>query len=211
MMVRPISDYLSDFGLCSRENPTPSPCFTTADSEDEIDASAEAQEAVIQAARAEAFAEGRASAHAEFVALIQQEKRQSELRLAAARERWIEQESDKLATDLRNAICALEMNITKTFARIISPFILESLSRQMVDVLGDSIGVLLGGKEQPIIKVRGPQDLLARLHEKERTRAMEYIPSESVDVQITCCDTVIETQVATWADRIEALWREGDG
>jgi hypothetical protein len=212
MMARSVADYLIHFESCGSAKPAFEACQFTADLGPETKVPSDDPAVAVEAARAEGFAEGFAAAQDDYAAGIEQERLAFEARIAAERERWTQQESVKIAENLKEAICAAESRIAGSVVRVLRPFIIESLRGKMVDLLSESISVLLGGKE-PLIKISGPHDLLAALREKQPAmcRTIEFISSDSIDVQMVAGETMIETQIAAWVARIESLWRLSDG
>jgi hypothetical protein len=213
MMLRPVADYLVHFGSLVR--------FEAADGEKAQDEAeletaclnlpdevpAEDRLVAIHAARDEGFAQGLSEARDEYEARLVQERQTFGEQLSAERERWLREESERLSKKIEAAFSEVESNIANSVARVLQPFIVDSLRGKMIDLLTENIGVLLGGKERPVIEIRGPKDLLAALHEKlpSLSSTIEYFPNDAVDVEIVAGQTKIETQIGAWIARIGSL------
>jgi hypothetical protein len=184
--ARPVAHYLVEFG------PPP-----LAEAIDEIDHGAAcvdfpdepvAEDPVdlLQAARDEGVAEGYATARSECDVQLLQERQAFEARLAAERDKWTRQESEKLGGAVKAAFAEIESNIAGSVERVLTPFVVEALRRKMIDLLAENVAILLGGRERPIVEIRGPEDLLAMLREKLAafSCAINYSPEDSIDVRI---------------------------
>lgn len=131
-------------------------------------------------------------------------------RLATARSEWTETEADRLATSMGDAFAALEARISDVLARILIPFVSGAMRDRALDEAKQAIGGLLSqplpaGSTPPVITVRGPQDLLAAL--KERLGAPEgvvFCAAPGAEIEASCADTLIETRLGAWADRLTA-------
>lgn len=207
MTARPVAEYLADF--CPQplaetlsEIRHGDPCLDVTDAPAEDDPLT-----LIQKARDEALTEGYAAAHAEYEARLLQDNLAFEARLAAERERWTHQESERLSEDIKAAIAVAQSNIAGSVERILTPFVAGALRHRMADLLAENIGVLLGGKEQSVIEIHGPEDLLAMLREKLAaiTGAIGYFPDDLIDVRIVAGQTMIESRIEAWLERIKSL------
>jgi hypothetical protein len=172
MTLRPVADYLVHFeslvhleaagGVKARdEAELDAACLNLPD-----EVPAEDPLAAIQAARDEGFAQGLSAAHDEYEARLVQERQTFDERLSGERERWLREESERLSEKIKTAFSEVESNIANSVARVLQPFIIDSLRGKMIDLLAENIGALLSSKERPLIEIRGPKDLLAALHEK---------------------------------------------
>lgn len=119
----------------------------------------------------------------------------------------MKQESEKLSDGIKAAILDVESNIAGSVERILTPFVVESMRRRMVDLLAEHVGALLGGSEGPMVKIHGPQDLLAMLREKlaEVSCTIDFSADASADVRIIAGQTMIESRIESWLERIKSL------
>ncbi|QBR70684.1 hypothetical protein CU048_04650 [Beijerinckiaceae bacterium] len=160
-----------------------------------------------RAAREEGMSEGLELARAEYDARIVKEREAFEARLAAERQRWIEQEAKTLSDKIETAFAAVGMNIGESVEKVLRPFIVDALRYKVVDLLTESVTALLRGGVEPVIKIHGAKDLLAALGAKLSglSAAIEYAPAETVEVEIVSGQTIIETQISAWIERINTL------
>ena len=206
-MARPVAHYLVEFGPLPPLEATDeighgAACVDLLDepvAEDPAD--------LLQAARDEGITEGYATARSEYEAQLLQERLAFEALLAAERDKWTRQESTTLSEDIKVAFAEVESNIAGSVERILTPFVVEALRRKMIDLLVENIGVLLGGGERPIVEIHGPEDLLSALRAKLAafSCAINYSPEVSTDVRIVADQTMIESRIGAWLERIRSL------
>ncbi len=130
--------------------------------------------------------------------------------MATARAEWTAAEADRLAATMTDAFGALEKRVSDVLGRILLPFVDEAMRNRALEEARQAIGGLLNRPlppeaNQPVITVRGPEDLLAEL--KERLGAPEGItfhPGAGVEIEATCGDTLIETRLGAWARLLTA-------
>jgi flagellar biosynthesis/type III secretory pathway protein FliH len=211
-MARPLADYLLHFEPAGGARPRLEALTGTPFEEPPEESIKEDAAAAIEAARDEGFADGFAAARDEFEAKLKEEKLTCESQLAAERLRWAQQEWEA-GEKITAAFSDIELNIARSVARVLEPFITDALRAKMVDLLADSIGVLLGGKERPVIEISGPQDLLAALQRKlpELSGKALYVSNDAIDVRVVAGETMIETQIGAWVERVRPLWGMNDG
>lgn len=128
-----------------------------------------------------------------------------EERLTEARRGWAETESDRLAAEIRQAMQALETGIAASVARILLPFVAESVRRRALDELSETLTALLTGGVRTLV-VNGPIDLVEPLKAKlgPYAQAVEFRPADGPDIVARSRDTVVETQIGAWLDRLAA-------
>lgn len=126
-------------------------------------------------------------------------------RLAEERRLWTETESDRLAGEIRQAMQALEEGIAASVARILLPFVSESVRRRALDELSETLTALLTGGVRTLV-VNGPLDLVEPLKAKlgPYAQAVEFRPADGPDIVARSRDTVVETQIGAWLDRLAA-------
>jgi len=206
MIPRPVAHYLVHFeslaNLASRSEPPPGDSGADLLEEQKDDD----PESALRAAREEGLAEGIAAARREFEVQLAQERQAFELRLAAERENWAHEESEKLAEKIQAAFAEIESNIAECVARILKPIVIDAARGKIVGLLAETIGVFLRGQNCPALAIAGPEDLLTALRERlsPLSAAFDYSFNESVDVRVTAGETLIESQLAAFAARIEA-------
>jgi len=207
MTARPVAQYLVRFGSQNPLDdvaaaPEELTCLPLA-----VQAPAEDHALLIQIAREEGVAEGFAAARAEHALALAQEKLLFEGRLSTHRASWTKDESERLAEKFLTALAEIEANIAASVARVLRAFLIDLLRRKAVDELSDDVRALLEGKEHPIVEISGPTDFLAALRERlsRFADAIEYAANQSADVKVVADQTIIETRIEAWIERINAL------
>lgn len=162
---------------------------------------------LIQAAHEEGRAEGLAAASAACAAEIANEKLIHEAALSRARAAWVSEEGMALSEKVTMAFSEIEAGIAASAARVMRPFLAERLRLLAVEQLVQHIRVLLSGDEQPAVRINGPQDLLSALRERIPNAAagIVYAPSESIDVEVLAGQTIIDSRIEAWMERIQAI------
>jgi hypothetical protein len=206
-MVRPLAHYLVEFGpppLADALDKTAggTECVEPSDPPPAADPAT-----LLQEARDEGMAEGLVVARAEYETQLRQESLAFEGRLVAERDQWTRQESERLSEDIKTIFTVIESQIAASVGRVLTPFVADAMRRRMIELLAETINVLLSGKECPVIEIRGPSDLLALLREKLAVLpgAIDCVAADSIDVRIAAGQTIIETRIEAWLERIKSL------
>jgi hypothetical protein len=161
---------------------------------------------LLLSAHEQGFDEGRAAAAADHETLMAQERLMTESRLASERQRWSNQEGETLASAIKDGFAAIELNIAASVERVLAPFVAEAMRRKIVELLAENLVVLLAASEQPVLEIYGPEDLLAMLREKlgADAGAIAFSPESSIDVRIIAGQTMIESRMEAWLERIKS-------
>lgn len=115
------------------------------------------------------------------------------------RELWCRAEAERLSEGFRAALSDLEGRLSEAVAAVLRPFIGEKVRERAVADLAARLSARLaqGG---PALEVSGAPDLLAALSARLGAAAgIAFLPSDAADVKVVSEDTVMETQIATWA------------
>ncbi len=150
--------------------------------------------------------EGTAAARAGFEQQRAADAARHEERIVEARRRWSEEESDRLAAEIAAGLQRLAAEIATDVARILAPFVAEAVRRSAIAELSEALtGLLTDGSARTMV-VQGPQDLLDRLRPKLSVYAasLEFKVAASADILVTTGETIVETQIAAWLDRLAA-------
>jgi hypothetical protein len=201
-MANAIAQYLTEFNLDpSRDT---APLFQAKPSKREVHDEIVDTAALIRAAEERGREEGRAIAQRGFDVAIEMEKARSEEFVVEERSKWSKEEAARLATLFAEAFQALESKLTASVARILTPFLIETLRDKMVDDLAATVASLLADKQVMTMKIAGPEDLLSMLSNRlgSYDASIEYIPGNQPDVTVTANDTLIETQLKAWTSRL---------
>lgn len=206
MTARPVAFYLAHFDVRAIVHPLSEgveqkdlPPLWAPDQEEEDNS-----EALLEAAREAGRAEGAEAANAQAAAEIERVRLEFEELLAAERQKWLHEEGDELKDRLATALRLIEDNLAECVARVLRPFIVESLRRQMISELVEHIGSIIASHETTVIKIAGPGDLLAIMQEKLAgvPAALTYEESGDVDVRVMAGQTTIETRLKAWIDLV---------
>ena len=155
----------------------------------------------------EAFARGadeaRLSADSEYEQKLAQVLARAEEARSAERARWTSEQAEVLAARMTAAVEALETRIADAVGRVLAPFLAAELRRVSVEALAESIGTLLSGG-RPALRVSGPEDLLAALRQRlgDGAISVEWEPNDAVEVTVSADDSLIETEIQSWSDRL---------
>jgi hypothetical protein len=205
LIAHPVSRYLIQFGIEKQAAPAEPFDGVLQPLSSRVEEPQADPEALLEAAREEGRAEGRAAAQAYFETILANQKRDYEKRLKDERHSWADEEGAKLGLCLTNAIAQLEERLAECVDAVLRPFLIESLRRQMIDELVNDVGVLLASDETPAIEISGAADLLAALQSKLSSApvAIDYKPTDSIDVRIVAHNTIIESQLRAWIERFD--------
>jgi hypothetical protein len=133
------------------------------------------------------------------------EKTRYEQEISAQREIWVEQQAMQLSNQMVETIDRIEALVVERVSNILKPFVSEAYKQQSLDELRDVLANLLHGGVSKLIKITGPEDLLASLRAKlgSHESAIEFRPGEHVEVCLIAEDTTIQTQLDTWSSRLK--------
>jgi len=207
-----IANLISDFsdsaapegtgiGILRRVRQSPEP--ETAPAQNTIDRQAE----LIQAVEARVRAEEREAARERLEQALKGEQDRYREELAVQREIWVEQEAQQLSMQIATAIGNLEAVLSERIARILASVIPEALRQSAITEFTEILGVMLSGEAGALLKVSGPSDVLAAIKAGlgAHDGAVEFSPSDAVEVTLIAGDTIVQTQVGAWAERLQTL------
>lgn len=191
VIVHPLAEAVEQHGLI--------PSLWAEDPEEEDNS-----EALLEEAREAGRAEGAEAAQMQAAAEMERLRQEFEEVLAAERQKWLSEEADVIKDRLATALQLIEDNLAECVARVLRPFIVESLRRQMIGELVEHIGSMIASHETTAIKISGPGDLLAIMQEKLAgvSAALTYEESSDVDVRVMAGQTTIETRLKAWIDLV---------
>jgi len=171
-------------------------------------------EAEIEARIAEAYERGRADG-AEAARIEDAETFEREI--AGERERATVAQLDfelneyaKLADVVSSGLQEIEQRIAEAVARIVGPLISRAAADKVIDGLCDDLARLrVGGGGPAMIKIRGPERVLAKLRERVAYLSVEveFVAEHGVEVTIEAGETTIQSQLQPWADLIASSAR----
>ncbi|RXH41784.1 hypothetical protein [Bradyrhizobium zhanjiangense] len=158
----------------------------------------------------DAYRRGHAAGVAEGEARLAEERVRSAIRLGEERAKWSDQQAATIVNGFETACREIETNIASSVARILLPFLTEAVRDKAIESLVEQIAALTGNSPGPVFKVTGPSELLdlvkAQL-EKARRTGIAYEAADTFEVRVVADQTVIETQISAWSERLKEARR----
>lgn len=158
----------------------------------------------------DAYRRGHAAGLAEGEAMVAEERVRSAIRLGEERAKWSDQQAVAIVSGFEAACREIETNIASSVARILLPFLADAVRDKAIGSLVEQIAALTGNSPVPVFKITGPGELLdlvrAKLEAARRT-GIEYEAAESFEVRVVADQTVIETQISAWSERLKEARR----
>lgn len=158
----------------------------------------------------DAYRRGHAAGIAEGEARLAEERVRSAIRLGEERAKWSDQQAVAIVNGFEAACREIETNIASSVARILLPFLAEAVRDKAIGSLVEQIAALTGNSSVPVFKVTGPRELLDLVRaqlEASRRAGIEYEPAETFEVRVVADQTVIETQILAWSERLNEARR----
>lgn len=158
----------------------------------------------------DAYRRGHAAGLAEGDAKLAEERVRSAIRLGEERAKWSDQQAVALVGGFEGACREIEANIASSVARILLPFLGEAVRDKAIGSLVEQIAALTGNSSVPAFKVTGPSELLGLVKtqlEASRRAGIVYERSETLEVRVLADQSVIETQISAWRERLEQARR----
>jgi hypothetical protein len=128
---------------------------------------------------------------------------ESSLARATERTRWASEEAERLSLELDGAMSALEARLQDDIARLLQPFLEDTIRAKAVAGFGDALRALLrnGGAR---VEISGPGDLVGGIVPAEFSQACVVHVNEDAncEVRATSDATVIETRLRPWLEAI---------
>ena len=161
-------------------------------------------------AEARGRAQGLAEARAEFEAIRANDLAEFETRLAAKEHEFTERTANVLAERLTQGLAQIEEAVSGQTAIVLSRFLETAIRTRAVAELSETVAVLLVQARGARVRVNGPEALVGLLRERLADHGdIEFEVTEAADLSVAIDDTIIETQIAAWEERLEAAFAEG--
>ena len=154
----------------------------------------------------DAYRRGHAAGVAEGDARVAEERVRSAIRLGEERGKWSDQQAVAIVSGFETACREIETNIASSVARILLPFLADAVRDKAIGSLVEQIAALTGNSPIPAFKVTGPSELLDLVRtqlEASRRTGIAYETADTVEVRVVADQTVIETQIAAWGERLK--------
>jgi hypothetical protein len=154
----------------------------------------------------DAYRRGFSAGVAEGEAKLAEERVRSAIRLGEERAKWSDQQAVAIVNGFTAACRELETNIAGSVARILQPFLTEAVRDKAVAALVEQITALTANAPMPVFRISGPGDLIdlvrAQLNASRRT-GIEYEVTDTTEIRVVADQTVIETQMSAWIERLK--------
>jgi hypothetical protein len=159
--------------------------------------------------RAQLVEDGRAAAKEEYDALIARERAAFSLRVETERRRWASEEGERLGDEFRSALDQFVTQVGEDVGRVLEPFVTREMRERMLDALVDRLRVVIADRDDPVVRLSGPTDLLDALCEKLSGEGVATRIEDvgGVDVRARLEATTIETRLEDWMREL----RDEDG
>ncbi|MCA1470413.1 hypothetical protein I6F09_21215 [Bradyrhizobium sp. IC3195] len=154
----------------------------------------------------DAYRRGHAAGVAEGDAKLAEERVRSAIRLGEERAKWSDQQAVAIVSGFEAACREIETNIASSVARILLPFLTDAVRDKAIGSLVEQIAALTGSSSAPAFKVTGPSELLDLVKtqlEASRRTGIAYEAAETLEVRVVADQTVIETQISAWSERLK--------
>lgn len=117
----------------------------------------------------------------------------------------------RLAEALTAGFVELERRVALAAARALKPLVQERVVQQLVEELAENIARLSRTGGVGLLKLRGPQRLLAALRDRIATLAVdvEYVEEEGVEITVNAQATEIRSELQSWARLIDDIVEAG--
>lgn len=158
----------------------------------------------------DAYRRGHAAGVAEGDARVAEERVRSAIRLGEERAKWSDQQAVAIVGGFESACREIETNIASSVARILLPFLADAVRDKAIGSLVEQIAALTGNSPVPVFKITGPGELLDLVRtqlEASRRTGIEYEAAETFEVRVVADQTVIETRIAAWSERLNEARR----
>jgi hypothetical protein len=158
----------------------------------------------------DAYRRGFAAAMSEVDAKLAEERVRSAVRLGEERAKWSDQQAVAIVNGFAAACRELEANIAESVARILQPFLADAIRDKAVAALAQQITALSCNSPTSVFRVSAPRDLLDLITvelDRARRTGIEYEVADTVEVRVVADQTVIETQMSAWIERLNEVRR----
>jgi hypothetical protein len=220
MTLRPISSYLTRFDEPAPPAAPPSfgDAFSFSDAVEEageppsfLDMETPEGEETLSlappepvASEAEIRALVEAELRAEFDAALEKEKAAAADRLAAERRKWSMEEGGRIGARFHHALEIGVAAIRGDLEQILEPFVTREILERLLKDFMARLRARLADEDNPTLQLSGPPDLLEIIAEKLKSEKIEteIVESDAIDVTARIGDTLLETRMEEWINRI---------
>ena len=153
--------------------------------------------------REEGLAQGRVEASERHAAELAAAREQAETQ----RQEFHLNEYMELEGAIRSGLRQIEDNVGAAVTRILAPFLSQEVVKRAVDELGKAVVRLCAGGSPGLIKIRGPERMLALLRERiaDLPIEVEYVEDEGVQTVVEANATQIVAELRPWAELLASF------
>jgi hypothetical protein len=150
--------------------------------------------------------EGKEAAAAEFERVRAELVADFDFRVAEKEQSFAGATAEALATQLAAGLATIEQAVATHVAGALAHFLEGAVRQRALDELAETMTALLASREAVHVRVAGPDALLGHLRPKlaGRGEAIEYVTDPRPEVTVTIDDTIMQTRIAAWGERIAA-------
>ena len=153
--------------------------------------------------REEGLAEGRTEASDRHAAELADAGEQAE----AQRQKFHLNEYAELEGAVRSGLRQIEDDVGAAVTRILAPFLSQQVVKTAVDELRKGIARLCAGGSPGLIKIRGPERMLALMREQiaDLPIEVEYVEDNGVETVVVANATQIVAELRPWAELLASF------
>lgn len=157
-----------------------------------------------QAAQAAAVAAALEAAAAEFAATRAADRTEFERRLAERESDLLASIGQALSAQLAEGLAAIEEQIGAHVAAVLLRFLDSAVRERAVSELTEAVAALAADGDALRIRVAAPAELVERLQAAmaPTKTAVEWTGGTATEVSVSIDDTIVETNVTAWLDRL---------
>lgn len=148
---------------------------------------------------------GYATARTEYERKLNDEREKFETRLGEERSDLLNETAARIADNIGDVGKQLEARIAGVTARILEPLISSAVQRQAAASFVEKLSSITGDSRRPLLRITGPSELIELVRSKLGARliAVELRAEPVAEVSVVVDQTVLETQVKIWAERLK--------
>jgi len=150
---------------------------------------------------------GYATARTEYERKLNDEREKFEARLGEERSDLLNETAARIADNIEEIGKQLEARIAGVTARILEPLISNAVQRQAATSFVEKLSSITGDSRRPLLRVTGPSEMIELVRSKLGARliAVELRAEPVAEVSVIVDQTVLETQVKIWAERLKLV------
>ena len=148
---------------------------------------------------------GYATARAEYERKLNDEKEKFDVRLGEERNDLLNETAARIADSIEEVGKQIEARIAGVTARILEPLISNAVQRQAAASFVEKLSSITGDSRRPLLRITGPSEMIELVRSKLGARliAVELRAEPVAEVSVIVDQTVLETQVKIWAERLK--------